>query len=95
MELPHREQAAIEIDPMHVKAHWRAAKACLYLGQTDQARSFYSQAQKLADSPADKDAIAAESRECAADQLVSSLNDFSATSGDGATDVVLSSVRHC
>jgi tetratricopeptide (TPR) repeat protein len=55
-------QAAIVIEPNHVKAHWRAAKASLYLGQTDQARSLYAQAQKLADSAADRDAIIAEGR---------------------------------
>lgn len=53
-------QMAISIDPTHVKAHWRAAKACLYLGRSDAARQLYTAAHKLADVQTEADAIAAE-----------------------------------
>lgn len=53
---------AIELDPTHVKAHWRAAKAYLYLGNSEQSRAMYAAAFKLADSAADSDSIAAEQR---------------------------------
>lgn len=51
---------AIEFDPTHVKAHWRAAKAYLYLGQTEEARAMYQQSHRLATIPTESDAIEAE-----------------------------------
>ena len=53
---------AVDLDPTHVKAHWRAAKAYLYLGNSEQAKHWYGLASKLADSPNDNDAIAVELR---------------------------------
>ncbi|CUG94364.1 Hypothetical protein, putative [Bodo saltans] len=53
---------AIEFDPIHVKAHWRAAKSYLYLGQSDDARSMYQQAQQLASIQTETDAIDAEKK---------------------------------
>ena len=55
-------QKAIDIDPAHVKAHWRAAKACLYLGHTDQARVLYGTAAKLSENPQDTESINVELR---------------------------------
>ena len=51
---------AIDIDPVHVKAHWRAAKAYLYIGQSAEAKEMYAQAHKLADLTTEADAIEAE-----------------------------------
>eukprot|EP00744_Colponema_vietnamica_P001477 GILI01002446.1.p1 GENE.GILI01002446.1~~GILI01002446.1.p1 ORF type:complete len:897 (+),score=212.41 GILI01002446.1:64-2754(+) len=53
-------QHAVELDPTHVKAHWRAAKACLYLGRSEMAKQLYTTAHKLAGVQTEADAIAAE-----------------------------------
>lgn len=60
-EALHDSLKAIELDPTHVKAHWRAAKAYLYLGHPDEAKSMYTAAQKLAEG-ADRDSVSAELR---------------------------------
>jgi tetratricopeptide (TPR) repeat protein len=52
----------IEIDPNHVKGHWRAGKAHLYLGTFEHARTFYTTARRVATSAQDADAIEAESK---------------------------------
>jgi tetratricopeptide (TPR) repeat protein len=55
-------QRAAQLDPALVKAHWRAAKAALFLGAGDSARRHYSEAQRLAASQPDAESIAAELR---------------------------------
>lgn len=59
-EALHDSLKAIEFDPAHVKAHWRAAKAYLYLCQSDEARSMYQQALRLASVQTESEAIEAE-----------------------------------
>ena len=59
---------AIDADPVHVKAHWRGAKSCLYLGRSDQAKQLYREAHRLALAEAngstsnESEAIAAETK---------------------------------
>jgi len=53
-------QRAADIDSSLTKAHWRAAKSALFLGQSDTAKQHYTIAQRQALSQSDADAIATE-----------------------------------